>query len=152
MRRKRAPSMPAQREQMVTAKPRAGQRCWCCLKGTPLSQNNVAKEAGVDPSARCRARFLELVTDIQAWIGARQYESPQKTPRQMMLTQRSRNRDFQEQNHALKGPRDNALGQQVDAQARILASTLESQRSRAWLSQSNVVYQHRPNLDLLAGW
>ena len=37
-------------------------------KGTPLSQNNVAKEAGVDPSALRRARFPELVADIQAWI------------------------------------------------------------------------------------
>ena len=30
-------------------------------KGTPLSQNNVAKEAGVDPSALRRARCSGLI-------------------------------------------------------------------------------------------
>ena len=39
-------------------------------KGTPLSQNNVAKEAGVDPSALRRTRFPELVSEIQDWIEA----------------------------------------------------------------------------------
>ena len=65
-------------------------------KGTPLSQNNVAKEAGVDPSALRRARFPELVADIQAWIESHKDEAPQKSPRQMVLAQRSRNRDLQE--------------------------------------------------------
>jgi hypothetical protein len=107
-------------------------------KGTPLSQNNVAKEAGVDPSALRRARFPELVADIQAWIETHKGESPQKSPRQMMLAQRSRNRDLQEQNQALKEQRDNALSQLLDAQARILELTLENQRLRAQLPQSNV--------------
>src|SRR5690554_2541860 len=49
-------------------------------KGTPLSQNNVAKEAGVDPSALRRARFPELVADIQSWIETHKGESPPKIP------------------------------------------------------------------------
>lgn len=50
-------------------------------KGTPLSQNNVAKEAGVDPSALRRARFPELVAEIQEWIEAHKDEKTTKSPR-----------------------------------------------------------------------
>lgn len=113
-------------------------------KGTPLSQNNVAKEAGVDPSALRRARFPELVADIQAWIEAHKDEAPQKSPRQMMLAQRSRNRDLQEKSKALEEQRDNALGQLLDAQARILELTLENQRLRSQLPESNVRHLSAP--------
>lgn len=37
-------------------------------KGTPLNQNNVAKEASVAPSALRRTRFPELVSEIQGWV------------------------------------------------------------------------------------
>mgnify|MGYP003609266311 FL=1 len=107
-------------------------------KGTPLSQNNVAKEAGVDPSALRRARFPELVADIQAWIESHKDEVPQKSPRQMMLAQRSRNRDLQEKVKALEEQRDKALAQLLDAQSRILELTLENQRLQAQLPASNV--------------
>ena len=113
-------------------------------KGTPLSQNNVAKEAGVDPSALRRARFPELVADIQAWIETHKDESPQKSPRQMLLAQRSRNRDLQEKSQALEEQRDKALGQLLDAQARILELTLENQRLRAQLPESNIRYLTDP--------
>jgi hypothetical protein len=109
-------------------------------KGTLLSQNNVAKEAGVDPSALRRARFPELVADIQTWIDANKNETPQKSPRQMMLAQRSRNRDLREKSRALEGQRDKALGQLLDVQARILELTLENQRLRAQLPESNISY------------
>ena len=109
-------------------------------KGTTLSQNNVAKEAGVDPSALRRARFPELVADIQAWHEAHKDEAPQKSPRQMMLAQRSRNRDIQGKNKTLKEQRDNALGQLLDAQALILELNLENQRLRALLPESNIRY------------
>ncbi|CAB5682865.1 hypothetical protein EX227_15685 [Providencia rettgeri] len=107
-------------------------------KGTPLSQNNVAKEAGVDPSALRRARFPELVADIQAWIESHKDEAAQKSPRQMMLAQRSRNRDLLEKVKVLEEQRDKALGQLLDAQFRILELTLENQRLQAQLPASNV--------------
>jgi Mg2+/citrate symporter len=37
-------------------------------KGTPVSQNNVAKEAGADPSALRKARYPSLIRDIQSWV------------------------------------------------------------------------------------
>lgn len=113
-------------------------------KGTLLSQNNVAKEAGVDPSALRRVRFPELVADIQAWIEAHKDEATTKSPRQMMLAQRSRNRDLKEKVEALEEQRDKALGQLLDAQARILDLTLENQRLRAQLPASNVRYLSDP--------
>lgn len=107
-------------------------------KGTQLSQNNVAKEAGVDPSALRRTRFPELVSEIQDWIEAHKADQNQKSPRQMMLGQRSRNRDIKEKNKDLDVQRDKALGQLLDAQSRIVELTLENQRLRAQLPESNI--------------
>ena len=107
-------------------------------KGTPLSQNNVAKEAGVDPSALRRIRFPELVADIQAWIEAHKDEVPPKSSRQMMLAQRSRNRTLQEKVIALEEQRDKAFSQLLEAQSRILELTLENQRFRSQLNENNV--------------
>lgn len=107
-------------------------------KGTPLSQNNVAKEAGVDPSALRRIRFPELVADIQAWIESHKDEVPPKSSRQMMLAQRSRNRTLQEKVIALEEQRDKAFSQLLEAQSRILELTLENQRFRSQLSEGNV--------------
>ena len=109
-------------------------------KGTPLSQNNVAKEAGVDPSALRRARFPELVAEIQEWIEAYKYEKTTKSPRQMMLAQRSRNRDLKEKYSSLEEQRDKALSQLLDAEACILELTLENQRLRAQLPSSKVTH------------
>lgn len=107
-------------------------------KGTTLSQNNVAKEAGVDPSALRRARFPELVSEIQDWIEAHKDEQVQKSPRQMMLAQRSRNRNLRERIEALELQRDDALSRLVDTQARIVDLTLENERLRAQLPANNI--------------
>ncbi|WP_201550692.1 hypothetical protein [Psychrobacter sp. DD43] len=100
-------------------------------KGTMLSQNNVAKETGVDPSALRRTRFPELVAEIQAWIEENKEDLVQKTPRQMVLAQRSRNRDLNEQIKALKEQRDNALSTLIDAQRSIVELTLENEKLKA---------------------
>lgn len=107
-------------------------------KGSPLSQNNVAKEAGVDPSALRRARFPALVEEIQAWIEAHKDETVPKSSRQMMLAQRSRNRTLWEKIKALEEQRDKAFSQLLEAQSRILELTLENQRFRSQLNESNV--------------
>jgi len=107
-------------------------------KGTPLSQNNVAKEAGVDPSALRRARFPELVTEIQDWIEAHKDDQTHKSPRQMVLGQRSRNRDLKEKNKALEQQRDIAMSKLLDAQALILELTLQNQRLKSQMTDNNV--------------
>lgn len=109
-------------------------------KGTPLSQNNVAKEAGVDPSALRRVRFPELVSEIQEWTETYKDEKSTKTPRQMMLAQRSKNRDLKEKYQSLEEQRDKALSQLLDAQARILELTLENQSLRSQLPTNTVTH------------
>ncbi|EPU1531450.1 hypothetical protein ACVUQY_006647, partial [Pseudomonas aeruginosa] len=37
-------------------------------KGTPVTQNNVAKEAGSDPSALKKSRFPSLITEIKTYV------------------------------------------------------------------------------------
>ncbi len=108
-------------------------------KGTTLSQNNVAKEAGVDPSALRRSRFPELVTEIQLWIEGHKADPSVKSARQMMLSQRSRNRDLRERINSLAGQRDDALSKLVDTQAIIVELTRENERLKAQLPTSNSV-------------
>ena len=63
-------------------------------KGTPVTQNNVAKEAGVNPSALRSSRYPELAQQIQNWIEDNKENSVQKSSSQMMLAQRSKNREL----------------------------------------------------------
>jgi|SRR5579863_3574005 len=107
-------------------------------KGTRVTQNNVAKEAGVDPSALRPKRYPRLVAEIQEWIEANRDNSSAKSPRQIALARRSRNRDLKEQNAALRAQRDDALSRLVDAEATILEVVAENQRLRAQQPQTNV--------------
>jgi hypothetical protein len=111
-------------------------------KGTRVSQNNVAKEAGCDASALKKARFPELVAEIQSWIDEHG-GTPAPSLRQNVLAQRNRNRDLRERIGALETQRDKALGLLAEADARILELTIENRRLAA-NSPSNVTsLQHR---------
>lgn len=60
-------------------------------KGTSVSQNNVAKEANVDPSALRKSRFPSLIAEIQQYVDEHKTDRPIST-RQTLLMQRKRNR------------------------------------------------------------
>lgn len=112
-------------------------------KGTAVTQNNVAREAGLDPSALKKARFPVLVAEIQHWISqndVRQVTTPSKS----IYAQRNRNRSLREQIEVLKAQRDNALALLVDADARIVALTVEKQRLQATRPKSNVSPMIKP--------
>lgn len=88
-------------------------------KGTHVSQNNVAKEAGCDPSALRKSRFPLLVLAIQKWVEAHKGEqSP--SGRQRLLKQRRKNRVTKETIADLKKQRDKAVGLLADADLRIV--------------------------------
>lgn len=91
-------------------------------KGTPVSQNNVAKEAKCDPSALRKSRFPLLVLDIQEWVEAHKGEQP-ASARQRLLKQRGKNRDLREMIADLKRQRDAAVGLLADADLRIVELT-----------------------------
>lgn len=106
-------------------------------KGTPVSQNNVAKEAGCDPSALRKSRYPSLIAEIQRWVeedGAKGRPSP----RQALMAQRSRNRTLREKMEAMKAQRDKALALLVEADATILDLAMENARLQSLLPGSNV--------------
>ena len=101
-------------------------------KGSPVSQNNVAKEAGCDPSALRKARFPSLVMAIQEWIEAHQDEQVDSA-RQKLLKQRRKNRDTRETIADLKRQRDIAAGLLADANLWIVELTEQVSEMRARL-------------------
>lgn len=107
-------------------------------RGTLLSQNNVAREAGVDPSALRRSRFPCLVSEIQEWNELHKFNVSNSSDKQKARAQRAKNRNLKETIEGLKGQRDKALGLLLDAQSYILELTLENQRLQAMLPKSNI--------------
>lgn len=92
-------------------------------KGTSVTQNNVAKEAGYkDPSALRRTRFPLLVLEIQEWGAANEDEQP-SSERQRLRKQRGKNRSLRETIADLTKQRDKAEGLLVDADLRIVELT-----------------------------
>lgn len=110
-------------------------------KGTFVSQNNVAKEAGCVASALRKARFPSLIAEIQRWV---EEHTPLAivSPRQAMLSQRSRNRSLKERIEALKIERDHALSLLVEADGKILELMLENASLQAKLPESNLSSIH----------
>ena len=106
-------------------------------KGTPVSQNNVAKEAGCDPSALRKVRYPSLIAEIQRWIEEHAPDAP-PTPRQTMLAQRNSNRSLREKIESLKVERDHAYSLLVEADGKILDLMLENERLKAELPPSNI--------------
>ncbi|MBM5458564.1 hypothetical protein H8F21_13425 [Pseudomonas sp. P66] len=97
-------------------------------KGSPVSQNNVAREAGLDPSALKKARFPILVAEIQSWVSS---HGGQTEPKQQHSANRSEKRDLRQQLASMKAQRDNALGLLAESDALILQLTHEIERLKA---------------------
>lgn len=107
-------------------------------KGTKISQNNVAKEAGVDPSALRRSRFPALVEEIHQWLEGRgRTRGPEASARPSVASQKRRNRELRDQVAHMVLERDDALAKLVDAEAYIVQLTEEIQRLSALLPASS---------------
>ncbi len=92
-------------------------------KGTPVSQNNVAKEAGCDPSALRKSRHPSLVREIQAYVEIHKSDRPSK--RQKTLKARDNRRKCKEALQDAERERDIAQSQLLSTQRRILELTKE---------------------------
>jgi hypothetical protein len=90
--------------------------------GTPLSQNNVAKEAGCDPSALRKSRFLGLVEEIQAYLATHGHERP-ASERQRLLKARQVSRSKSEAIIHLRAQRDDAASRLVESDELIVTLT-----------------------------
>ena len=106
-------------------------------KGTPVSQNNVAKETGVNPSALRSSRYPELTQKIQKWIEDHKEDIVQKSSRQMMLARKSKKRGLREQIISLKEQRDKSLSMLVETQSEVIRLTLENQRLKSQIPAVN---------------
>lgn len=103
-------------------------------KGTPVSQNNVAKEAGCDTSALRKARFPLLIMEIQDWVAKHKGEQAESA-QQKQLKQRRKNRDNREMIADLKRQRDVTAGLLADANLRIVELTNELDLAQAKIRQ-----------------
>ncbi len=106
-------------------------------KGAPVTQNNVAREAGRDPTALRKTRYPELVREIQQWVA----DYPAVVPAsdaQKTKKARAKNRSLRERLAAFKVERDTALSLLVHADAKILELTMELERHIALAPKSNV--------------
>ncbi len=88
-------------------------------QGTPVSQNNIAKEAGCDPSALRKTRFPLLIAEIQAYVEAHADERP-PSARQVSLQARKRNRDHRERIKKVTQQRDHLSSLLSEADTTIL--------------------------------
>jgi hypothetical protein len=101
--------------------------------GTPVSQNNVAKEASCDPSALRKSRFPSLIREIQAYVELHQDQRPSK--RQVTLRQRKATKDQKGRIEELVQQRDCAQSQLASANRRIVELCDEVQMLRARLEE-----------------
>lgn len=104
-------------------------------KGTPVTQNNVAKEASCDPSALRKTRFSTLISEIQHWVASHQ-EERQPSARQQILKKRKRNRNARETIADLKRQRDVAVGLLADANLRIVELTEDLHLTKVQLEKT----------------
>lgn len=107
--------------------------------GTPVSQNNVAREAGLDPSALKKARFPQLIEDIKVWVAAAP-ASLASSQRERDHVRRRKNRTLLERLRAAQQQRDNVAALLVQADAHILALSQENARLKALLPEDNVIH------------
>lgn len=106
-------------------------------KGTPVSQNNVAREAGCDPSALKKSRFPSLVADIQRHV-TEHCGDRALSARQTMQAQRKRNRNFQDRIEEISQQRDELTSLLNEASAKILELSDRVAELEAKLPISNV--------------
>lgn len=99
--------------------------------GSKISQNAVAKEAGVLPSALRSSRFPDLCREITEWIEEHKDDPAQKSGRQKILAERNARRVDRERLQEMKIQRDLALSKLLSAEMHILELTMEVRRLRA---------------------
>ena len=97
-------------------------------KGTKVSQNNVAKEAGVDPSALRKSRYPNLISEIQEWMD----QNPQNANVSKKKNEKSRSIDkistLNNRIAVLTQERDDAVSKLLEAQLTIIELSLQLEK------------------------
>lgn len=103
--------------------------------GTPLTQGNVAREAGVTPSALRKSRFPRLIDEIQALISDQSLDRKSEQPTLV--------RDLKSRIVSLKNERDIALSLLVQADAEILRLSAEVKRLGTRIQEASKANLHQ---------
>ena len=108
--------------------------------GTPVTQNNVAKEAGRDPSALRKSRYPRLIREIQKWI-EENGSAPRKRNSSASLIKGARdaNRELKARIEELTNQRDRAMARLVIAEESILDLHQQLQSLKARVGQVDTV-------------
>ncbi len=102
-------------------------------KGTPVTQNNVAREANCDASALKLSRFPKLIGKIQAYV---ELHKPEEQPEaRKAALRRAANRSLSEQLADAKRQRDHAQSILSSAEMRIMDLTREVKSLRQQLDE-----------------
>lgn len=88
-------------------------------KGSLVSQNNVAKEAGTDPSSLKKSRFPLLISEIQSYVKEKSFNRPLSV-RQIRLHARAKNKKLHDRILQLVEQRDHLVSLLCEADAKIL--------------------------------
>lgn len=107
-------------------------------KGTPITQNNVAKEADKDPSALKKSRFPLFIDEIQQYVSS-QVGRKIVSARQKTLSNRQKNRSLQERLDDVTKQRDNLASLLTEADMTILELHTQIADLTRTASTSNVV-------------
>lgn len=97
-------------------------------KGVRMSQNNVAKEAGILPSALRPTRYPELCLEISQWI--EQHRGGVEPGPRAGAAERQRRRDLRAKIKAVEAQRDQALAKLVLLESEFVNLALENERLR----------------------
>ena len=100
-------------------------------RGTSVSQNNVAKEAGTDPTALRKTRYPALVREIQAWVDINSQQKAAQRNRQQR--RRRRQEDLATRVETLTKQRDDAQSQLTSAHRLALKLLRENAQLQARL-------------------
>ncbi|EMJ4127134.1 MULTISPECIES: hypothetical protein [Pseudomonas] len=88
-------------------------------KGTPVTQNNVAKEAGSDPSALKKSRFPSLITEIKTYV-EQHVEERLPSLNQVNLLARQKSRALRDRIEQVARQRDQLASLLSEADAKII--------------------------------
>lgn len=104
-------------------------------KGSPVTQNNVAREAGRDPSALKKSRHPALVGEIQEWIALHSTGQPSAATARTTTTGHKDGK-LRSRVAQLKLQRDHLASLLVEADAKIVELTMECERIRSLLNSA----------------
>ncbi|WP_130905403.1 MULTISPECIES: hypothetical protein [unclassified Pseudomonas] len=88
-------------------------------KGTPVTQNNVAKEAGSDPSALKKSRFPSLIAEIKTYVEQHAEERPPSLSKVNLLA-RQKSRALRDRMEQVARQRDQLASLLSEADAKII--------------------------------